>query len=369
MFVSRRSFWGLLFVGLLSVGLLAGPALAWPDKPIAIYCGWAAGGASDVVTRCIAREMEKKLGQKILVTNVTGALGGIAATQVKNAPADGYLWFGGAAVAGTYPVLGHSQASWNDFYAFLPVVFPTTIYVKMDAPWKNAKEFIADIKKGSKTFRFGSPGAGSNGAIFGGLVAEAGGVLDKIQHVPYKGGREAGRYLLSGDVDFISVTMGDLTDWAVAKRIRPLTNLYPKDIESEGVVFPSIARDYPDLVPYKAINPYFGVYLRRETPEDILIKVAEAFLFTIEQKQFIKVAATERAGVMAPLMGLESDKMMSQIESARGWALWDLKTAKNDPARFGIPRLKDWTWPPHERAKKARPWPAKIEEMAKTLNK
>ena len=71
------------------------PAMAWPDKPIAVYVGWSAGGSSDTTTRAVCLQMEKKLGQRILVTNVTGALGGIGATQVAEAPADGYLWFGG----------------------------------------------------------------------------------------------------------------------------------------------------------------------------------------------------------------------------------------------------------------------------------
>ena len=72
-----------------------------PKKPIAIYVGWSAGGSSDITSRAVVMEMEKKLGQRILVTNVGGALGSIGATQVATAPANGYLWFGGAAVHGT----------------------------------------------------------------------------------------------------------------------------------------------------------------------------------------------------------------------------------------------------------------------------
>ena len=120
-------------------------------------------------------------------------------------------------------MLGHSKVSWNDFYAFLSVVFPTTIYVKQDAPWKNLDEFLAAVRKAPKgTFKFGSPGAGSNGAIFGGLLMEAAGIKEKVISVPYKGGRQAGKYLLSGDINFTSVTMGDLTDWAVPSGCAPL---------------------------------------------------------------------------------------------------------------------------------------------------
>ncbi|MBW2431672.1 MAG: hypothetical protein JRF56_22170, partial [Deltaproteobacteria bacterium] len=248
---------GLVAIVLALVTMIGGvsPAMAWPDKPIAVYVGWSAGGSSDTTTRAVCLEMEKKLGQRILVTNVTGALGGIGATQVAEAPADGYLWFGGSAVHGTWPVLGHSKYSWNDFYAMLSVVFPTTIYVKGDAPWNTLDEFLAEIKAKPKgTFKFGSPGAGSNGAIFGGVLMEAAGITEKVIPVPYKGGREAGRYLLSGDVSFTSVTMGDLSDWAVAGRVKPLANLYSEDITFEGVMFPSAVKKFPSLAPYQAIN-------------------------------------------------------------------------------------------------------------------
>ena len=366
----KSTIFGLLvLVTAVAVSVLfEAPAAAWPTKPISVYVGWSAGGASDVTTRAVALQMEKVLKQKILVTNVTGALGAIGASQVAKAPADGYLWFGGAAVHGTWPILGQAKVSWNDFYALLSVVFPTTIYVKADAPWKTLQEFIADIKASpAGKFKFGSPGAGSNGAIFGGLVMDAAGVKEKVQPVPYKGGREAGRYLLSGDVNFVSVTMGDLTDWAVAGRIRPLANLYNKDIDFEGVKFPPATAVYPDLEPFSAINPYFGVYIRRGTPKAIVIKIAKAFANAVQQKDFQKIAVKQRAGILAPLMGRASDEQMSRIESARCWSLWNLEIAKNNPAQFGIPKPKDWSWPPHERAKKAKPWPAEVEAIFKKV--
>ena len=369
---SLRIQLGLAAIVLAVLTIIGGvsPAMAWPDKPIAVYVGWSAGGSSDTTTRAVCLEMEKKLGQRILVNNVTGALGGIGATQVAEAPADGYLWFGGAAVHGTWPVLGHSKYSWNDFYALLSVVFPTTIYVKGDAPWNTLDEFLAEIKSKPKgTFKFGSPGAGSNGAIFGGILMEAAGITEKVIPVPYKGGREAGRYLLSGDVNFTSVTMGDLSDWAVAGRVKPLANLYSEDITFEGITFPSAVKKFPSLEPYQAINPYFGIYIRRDTPADVVEKITEAFLWAVQQEGFKKVAVEQRAGVWAPLVGLASDKQMSRIEAARSTALWDLQIAKNDPAQFGIPKPADWSWPPHDRAEKATGWPANVETMFKQLKK
>lgn len=337
---------------------------SWPNKPITVYVGWSAGGSSDVTTRALTLEMEKVLGQKILVVNVTGALGSIAATQVANAKPDGYLWFGGGAVHGVWPIVGYSNVSWTNFYAFLNVVFPTTIFVLKNAPWKSVEDLIADIKTNPKgRFKYGHPGAGSNGKIFAGLVLDAAGIAEKVTSIPYKGGREAGRYLLSGETDFASVTMGDLTDWVVADRVRPLVNFSSEEVVFRGITFPSILDVYPELEPYLVINPYFGVYIHRDTPEEIIIRIAEAFAYAIKQDGFEKIAIDERAGILIPKMGLASDQQMSKIESARGWALYNLGIAPNDPAKFGVPPLNDWSWPPHERAVQLSPWPQKVESI------
>ena len=98
-------------------------------------------------------------------------------------------------------------------------------------------------------------------------------------------------------------------------------------------------------------------------------KIAEAFVWAVQQEGFKKVAVKQRAGVWAPLLGVASDKRMSRIESARCTALWDLQIAKNDPATFGIPKPADWSWPPHDRASKAKAWPAGVEKLFELLPK
>ena len=317
-----------------------------------------------MTTRAVAREMEKKLGQRILVTNVAGALGSIAATQVVESQPNNYLWFGGGAVHGTWPILGHSKVSWTDFYAFLNVVMPTTIYVLDSSPWQTLQDLIAAIKASPRgRIKYGHPGAGSNGRIFAGLIMAAAGVTDQVIAIPYRGGREAGRYLLANEIQFAAVTLGDLADWAVAGRIRPLTTLASEEIVIDGVTFPSIADSYPELESFQVINPYYGVYVPRSTPEPIVISIAEAFAHAIKQEGFLQVAVNDLAGIWAPKFGLASDIQMSRIESARGWAVFDLGVATTDPGQLGVPRLADWSWPPHERASRMKAWPEQVESL------
>ncbi len=344
---------------------LAGPA--WPKGPISVLVGWAAGGASDIVSRALALEMEKPLGTKIIVTNVTGALGAIAARQVLSAPPDGYTWFGGAAVHGTWPLLGAGPVSWNNFYSWLAVMFPTTIYVRADSPWRTIEDLLAEIKAKPGKLKYGHPGPGSNGEIFAGVLLATAGLKGQAISIPYSGGREAGKYLLGKEIDFISVTMGDVTDWAKAGLLRPLANLYTKPMKFEGVEFRPITEVFPKLAPLTAINPFFGIYVNRKTPDDIVVKITEAFIYAVKQERFRKIAVEERAGVLMPLFGIESDKMMSKIESARSWPLFELGIAPLNPSKLGIPRLEEWKWPPHARAEFLKPWPEQVEVMFRKL--
>lgn len=351
-------------VPMLSVS--AAPA-AWPTRPISIIVGWAAGGTSDITARLLALELERPLGVRLTVTNITGALGAIGATYVYQSPPDGYTLFGGAAVHGTWQVLGHSPLTWADFYAWLAFSSPTTIYVRMDAPWRDVQALISDIKARPGTFRYGHPGAGSNGEIFAMLLIKEAGLDPKsVTAIPYPGGRDAGKFLLAGDVQFISVSLGDVSDWAKVGELRPLANLADKPMTWEGVAFPHVTAAYPKLAAHIPINPYFGMYASRQTPDDILARLTEGFIYAVRQERFEK-GGLERAMFLDPLFGVESDKMMARIEAARSWPLFEAKVAVKSPTIFGIKRVGDLKWPPHKRGELARPWPERIEAMWKVF--
>lgn len=342
-------------------------AQRWPERSITLIVGWSAGGTSDITARALAREMEEYLGRPIQVTNVEGALGSIGARRVAASPPDGYTWFGGAAVHGTWRVSGQAAIGWEDFYPFLAAVQPTTVYVRADSPYRDVRDLLEAVRARPGALRYGTPGPGSNGAIFAGLLLDAAGLADGAVHVPYGGGREAGRFLLAGEIQFISVTMGDVSDWAAAGQIRPLANLYETDVQWAGVTFPSVARYFPALVRYTPINPYFGIYIPRAAPVEVLDRIADAFVHAVQQERLKKMLVEDRGFVLAPLLGQEADKVMSQIESARSWSLFRLGIAPNSPERFGIPTIENWSWPPHDRARAARPWPVSVEARAERL--
>ena len=103
-FATRR----LVLAALLASAAGAASAQNWkPTRPINLIVPWAAGGSTDQVTRVTAAELEKALGQTIVIVNQPGASGAIGTKSALDAAKDGYTWTAGAAQdLGTYQTLG-----------------------------------------------------------------------------------------------------------------------------------------------------------------------------------------------------------------------------------------------------------------------
>ena len=96
---SKRTLWVAGIALLALTGAPAASAQQWkPTKPITIIVPWAAGGSTDQVTRVTASEIEKALGQKVVIVNQPGASGSIGTKNALEAPKDGYTWTAGAAM-------------------------------------------------------------------------------------------------------------------------------------------------------------------------------------------------------------------------------------------------------------------------------
>src|SRR5262245_23203025 len=127
---------------------LAGTASAqnypWkPEKPITLIVPWAAGGSTDQVSRVAAAEIEKALGQKVVVVNQGGASGSIGTRNALQAPADGYTWTAGAAKdLGTYIVSGLLDTKVEDWRLYLNVANVSVLGVNPRTQSKSAQDVL-----------------------------------------------------------------------------------------------------------------------------------------------------------------------------------------------------------------------------------
>src|SRR5438270_2143866 len=130
--------------------VIAGLATAQNWKPVRLInliVPWAAGGSTDQVTRVTAAELEKALGQTIVIVNQPGASGAIGTKSALDAPKDGYTWTAGAAQdLGAYQTLGSVNTSIKDWNLYLTVANIQVIGANPGRPWQNAKQLLDAMK-------------------------------------------------------------------------------------------------------------------------------------------------------------------------------------------------------------------------------
>jgi tripartite-type tricarboxylate transporter receptor subunit TctC len=192
-------------LGMLLFLLLAPPAWAqaWPAKPVRIVVPFPAGGPTDIVSRIIAPELSKALGQQVIVENRGGAGGMIATEQIAKAAPDGHTLLmgtiGGIAVAMSLnPNRGYDTL--RDFAPITQSVTVTNILVTHPSvPAKTVRDLLALAKSRPGRLNYASSGNGTVTHLAGELFKLLGKV--DITHVPYKGGAPALTALVSGEVD------------------------------------------------------------------------------------------------------------------------------------------------------------------------
>ena len=167
----------------------AAQAQTWPTKPIRLVVPFAPGGSSSIVARSVAVEMEKGLGQPIIIDNKPGGAGNVAMQDVARADPDGYtLIIGHIGTLAVNPFMFETLPfdTNRDFAAVsLLAKIPNIFVVHVDVPAKDLREFVALAKREPGKLYYGSAGNGSAGHLaFEYLKLVAG--IDVV-HVPYKG--------------------------------------------------------------------------------------------------------------------------------------------------------------------------------------
>lgn len=200
--------------GLLAGLLLAGTALAqsYPTKPVMLMVPYPAGGLSDIIARKVNAALAKELGQPVIIENLGGAGGAIAAQKVLNAPADGYYLFQGSPNELILAPLAISAVKYKpeDFRMVQRVALaPLAVVARGDFPARNADELVAYAQKMAregKPVTYASVGNGSFYHLLGEQMAKVIGA--PMTHVPYKGGGPILQDLLGGQIDIFITPYG-----------------------------------------------------------------------------------------------------------------------------------------------------------------
>ena len=202
----------------------------YPNKPIRLVVGFAAGGISDVLGRAIVIPLSKQLGQQVIVENKPGAGTTIAGDFIAKSAPDGYtLWLqditSHAINAALYQKLPYDSTRDFSFVAMVAST-PLMLVVHPSTPATSVKELVALLKASPGKYSYGSSGNGTIVHLASEMLKSAAGV-DAL-HVAYKGSNPATAAILGGEVSFVFSTMPPAVSNARAGKLRALAVTTPQ---------------------------------------------------------------------------------------------------------------------------------------------
>ncbi len=212
--------WAIALMAMLTNSALA---QTWPSRPIRLIVPFAAGGANDIVARLIQPDLERALGQPVIIENKPAASGTVATDQVAKATPDGYSLLMAFTTLTVNPaVTAKLPYDTERDLASIALIgkSPLLFIVNPKVPAKSLAEFVALAKANPGKFNYGTPGAASQAHLLVALWSGLAGI--EMQHIPYRGGAPAVLGTVAGEVQF--TVMSPLASLAqiTAGGLRPL---------------------------------------------------------------------------------------------------------------------------------------------------
>jgi tripartite-type tricarboxylate transporter receptor subunit TctC len=313
---SRRA----ALTALLALACSAVGAQGFPSKMVNLMVPYPAGGPSDAIARIMATPMAKELGQQVIVENLGGVSGALAAQKVLAAPADGYYFFQGSPNEVILAPLANAavKVRAEDFRLVHPVADAVMVFVtRADLGVKSVDELIALARKSAdKPLTYGSVGIGSLYHFILEDVQQATGI--KLQHVPYKGNAPLMQDLGGSQVDFAvlvySAAMGALAEQGKLKVIGQL-----------GAQRSELLKDLPTAGEGQSLKNFSykiwtGFMVPKNTPEDAVQRLHGAIGKALQDPGVRKQLAAQTQLASAPMTLAEAGRFFD-AETARYRAL------------------------------------------------
>lgn len=280
--LTRALAQSLIVIMALACSAVAASAQSYPNRSIHLLLGLPPGGAADVTARLLARGLEEKLGQTVVVENKPGSGGNLVGQLVANAAPDGYtLLIGPDSLFVINPHL-YANMPFNPFKDLIPVASLISNYyafvVSSTLPVKTLADFVALAKRSNPPLLYASFGNGTQSHLGVEMLKQI--AQFDLTHVPYRGGPQAGLGVVSGDAS-LTVGGGGVYPLIQSGQLRPLavTSREPID-ELPGV--PSASEFYPSY----ELSSWQGLFAPAGTPQAVIDRLRAATREVIADKAF-----------------------------------------------------------------------------------
>jgi tripartite-type tricarboxylate transporter receptor subunit TctC len=261
-----------------------GAAANYPEQPITFVVPFSAGGPTDTVTRLVADPMAAELGGEVVIQNVTGAGGTVAAGQVAEAEPDGYTVFmyhiGMSTAPTLYPDLPFDPL--EDFETIgLVTEVPMTIIGSPNFEPNTLEELVTYVEENIETVTYANAGIGAASQLCGLLIEEATG-LD-LTEVPYEGTAPAMDDLLGDQVDFMCDQTTNTTEPILSGQVKAYAVTTPERVESLPDVPTTEEAGLGDI----EVTVWHGLYVPAGTPQEIITALNEALKVALQDENVI----------------------------------------------------------------------------------
>jgi tripartite-type tricarboxylate transporter receptor subunit TctC len=263
----------MLLISLVWLWALPASAQKFPDRVITMVVPFTAGGPTDTVARLVAAPMSKALSQQVIVENVGGAGGTIAANRVAKATPDGYTILIHHIGMSTAPAL-YRKLPYNPLTDHEPIGLinevPMTIVARRDFPPKDLKELIAYVKANKDKVTYANAGLGAASHLCGMLFMTS--IQTDLTTVPYKGTADVIKDLLGGQVDFTCDQTTNTTSQIKADKVK----VYAVTTKTRLASLPNIpTADQAGLKGFE-VSVWHGLYAPKGAPKPIIDTLTKA---------------------------------------------------------------------------------------------
>ncbi len=245
----------------------------YPVQPITLILPYAPGGSADFLARPMMRELQKQLGQPVVIDYKAGAGGTIATAALAKSKPDGYtlLMVLSAHVINPslYPSLPYDTR--RDFAPLtLLARLPQLIVVRADSPFKTLPDLISYAKANPGKLSFGSAGNGNTSHLGGEMLQAQAGI--KMEHIPYKGSGPVVVALLGGEIDLMFDSFATSYPQIKAGKFRALGLASNK----RSPLLPTVPT-VSELLPDFAMDGWYGLLAPAGTPKPVIERLSKVF--------------------------------------------------------------------------------------------
>lgn len=283
-------------------------AQPYPYKPIRYIVPFAAGGATDIITRIVSQPLAEGLGQQIVVDNRPGAGAIVGTSLLAKAAPDGYTLIMCEIAHGANPAL-HAKLPYDTLKDFssvsLVALMPTILVVPAGSPVKSVEELIALARAKPGQLNYASSGVGSANFLAAELFKSELG-LD-IVHVPFQGGGQAVTAVLSGQTQMLFVTLPPSLPHVKAGRLRVLAANSLKRLPA----LPDVPTASESGVQGFEVALWVGTFTPAGTPQSVIMRL------NAELNKALKIPAVRERieGVGAQSAGGTPEQLTAHVKA------------------------------------------------------